>query len=67
MTALTAERQRQGVSQNALAQRSGLSRSGFRYIELGKAQPTLASLVRISRALGIPLGPLVSEAEKDPR
>ncbi len=66
VAALVAERQRRGISQNALAKRSGLSQSGFRYIELGKAQPTLASLLRISRALDMPLGPLVGRAEKNP-
>jgi transcriptional regulator with XRE-family HTH domain len=61
--ALRLKREDLGISQNELAQRCDLSRTGLRAIELGINSPTLASLLRISRALGVSLGALISEAE----
>jgi Zn-dependent peptidase ImmA (M78 family)/transcriptional regulator with XRE-family HTH domain len=46
-------RSAQGLSQQAVAEKAGLSRVGYRDIESGKATPRLDSLQRISEALGV--------------
>ncbi|MFO7566745.1 MAG: helix-turn-helix domain-containing protein [Enhygromyxa sp.] len=46
-------RQVHGLSQAALAERAGLSRVGYRDIELGKAEPRAATLASIAQALGV--------------
>lgn len=61
--ALHQKREQLGISQNELAQRCGLSRTGLRAIELGINSPTFVSLCRISAALNISLGALVAEIE----
>ena len=49
-----------GLSQQALADMAGMSRIGYRDIEVGKATPRLASLQRIADALGISVPDLLA-------
>jgi transcriptional regulator with XRE-family HTH domain len=49
------------LSQNELAQRCSLSRTGLRAIELGINAPTFVSLFRIPSALNVSLGDLVTD------
>lgn len=49
-----------GLSQQAVADKAGLSRIGYRDIEIGKAAPRFASLQRIADALGVPIPELLS-------
>lgn len=42
-----------GISQNMLAQMSGLSRTGLGHIESGSVLPSFANVLRISKALGV--------------
>lgn len=53
-----------GISQNELSQRCDLSRTGLRAIELGINPPTFVSLYRISKALGVSLGEIIADLEK---
>jgi transcriptional regulator with XRE-family HTH domain len=46
-------RQAHGLSQAELAERAGLSRVGYRDIELGKSEPRAATLASIAKALGL--------------
>ena len=62
--ALRIKREQLGISQNELSQRCNLSRTGLRAIELGINSPTFVSLYRISKALGVSLGEIVAELEK---
>ena len=59
---LSQERQRQGVSMNALAAKSGLSQSFISMFESQPANPTVDTLLRISEALGLNLGTVVQQA-----
>jgi transcriptional regulator with XRE-family HTH domain len=59
---LSEERRRQGVSMNALAAQSGLSQSFISMFESQPANPTIDTLLRISRALDIDAGELLTVA-----
>jgi transcriptional regulator with XRE-family HTH domain len=65
--AVHAARTARGLSVNALAERSGVSRAMIGKIERGQAQPTVALLSRLSGALGITMSELVARAEGDER
>lgn len=59
-------RSRRGMaahSQESLALRAGLSRVYLGDIERGERNPSLLHLLRIARALGVPVSRLVAEAE----
>jgi transcriptional regulator with XRE-family HTH domain len=58
-------RRARGLSTEALAQRSGVSRAMIGKIERGEAQATAALLGRLSAALGMTLSELVADAERD--
>ncbi|WP_348223474.1 helix-turn-helix transcriptional regulator [Luteolibacter sp.] len=62
--ALRIKREQLGISQNELAQRCNMSRTGLRAIELGINSPTFVSLCLICTALGVSLGEIVAEMEK---
>jgi transcriptional regulator with XRE-family HTH domain len=56
-------REGQGVSQEALAEKSGLHRTYIGGVERGLRNPSLKSLGRIAKALGLEVGQLF-EAER---
>src|SRR5918911_3561118 len=58
-----AARVSRGLSTNALAQRSGVSRAMIAKVERAEAQATAALLGRLSAALGMTLSELVARAE----
>ena len=51
-------REEQQLSQEQVAERSGLSRGAYRNIEGGQAQPRMRNLEAIARALSVPVGEL---------
>jgi transcriptional regulator with XRE-family HTH domain len=53
-------RERRGLSLNDLARQSGISVTGIRNIELGRANPGLLTMVAIIDVLGIPIDELVA-------
>src|ERR1700751_4698991 len=61
--AVQAARVARGLSANALAERSGVSRAMIAKIERGEAQPTAALLGRLSAALGLTLSELFARTE----
>jgi Zn-dependent peptidase ImmA (M78 family)/transcriptional regulator with XRE-family HTH domain len=52
-------RRAKGISQDQLAEAAGLSRSAYRNIESGKAQPRMRTLETIAEALQIPIRELL--------
>lgn len=60
---LKEERERQGLSKNALSEASGISRSALLKIEEGERSPTLDTLFRLSSALKIQPNKLLERAE----
>lgn len=58
------ERERQKLSMNMLAERSGLSQASVSYIERGMRIPSLDTLLRIAAALDVDLGALIQRASK---
>lgn len=62
-TVLKGERLKRSLSQEALAVLSGLSRNYVSSIERGVVSPSLGTLEKLSKALGISLTKLVSKYE----
>lgn len=58
------ERLRQGLTQDALAKRSGLHRNFIGSIERGNHPPSLRTMARLARGLGVPLADLIAVAER---
>ena len=58
---LKAARQRHGLTLDALAERSGVSRAMISRIERGESSPTAALLVRLGSGLGLSLSALLEE------
>ncbi len=56
-------RKRQGLSQEQLAQSSGLSRSSIINFETGKRNPRVKDLIKIANALNVPVVDLISEKD----
>lgn len=54
--ALRDERQRQGISMEVLAEKAGLSKGMVSLVERDLRNPTLNTIVRLSRALDMDLG-----------
>lgn len=54
-------RQRQGMSQQTLADRASLSRNFVAQVERGESSPTVATLARLAAALGVTVGELLGE------
>ena len=52
------------VSQEALAERAGVHRTYIGHLELGKGSPTLDTIVRIAKALGVDAADLVRGLQK---
>ena len=60
---LREERERLGLSMNAVAKRAGLSHSMVSRVEHELRKPTMDTLLRISGAMGIELWPLIQKSE----
>jgi transcriptional regulator with XRE-family HTH domain len=56
-------REASGLSLNRLAELTNLSRPMIRFIEAHERIPTIDTVARVSRAFGISLSQLVTEAE----
>lgn len=56
------ERERQGLSMLAVAERAALSQQMVSATERGLRNPSLDTLIRICAVLGLDLGALISEA-----
>jgi transcriptional regulator with XRE-family HTH domain len=65
--AITAERKRQGISQESLAVLAGVSDSCIRHLERGRSTPTLITLLKLTEALSLDLATLLKEAQKGKR
>ncbi len=62
--AIRRHRRAAGLSQEQLAERSGLHWTYLSEIETSKVNPTVNVLRRIAEALGVPTSKLVAEAEE---
>jgi transcriptional regulator with XRE-family HTH domain len=60
---LKAERLKRSLSQEALAELSGLSRNYVSSIERGMVSPSLGTLEKLAKALGLSLTKLVGKYE----
>lgn len=61
--AIKAIRTEKGISQNQLAEATGLTQGWLSDTENGRRNPSWNSLLRLCRGLGIPVGELVARAE----
>lgn len=59
------EREKAGISQEALAERCGLHRTYIGGIERGERNVGLLNIIRISDALGIPPSLLIKHLDSD--
>lgn len=57
-------REEQGLSQERLGEIAKLDRTYVSGLERATRNPTLATLHRIAKALGVPLSELIAEAER---
>lgn len=62
--AVRSERQRAGLSQEDLAEQSGLHRTYIGGIERGERNPTLLTTLRIATALGVVPSSLLRSVDK---
>lgn len=60
---LRAQRERRGLSQEALAELASLNRSFIGEVERGTAQPSIETLQKLANALGESLSTLIRECE----
>jgi len=61
---LIAERKRQRISGNSLAERAGLSQSLISTMETKPWNPTLGTLLRIGEVLQVDVGEMITKARK---
>lgn len=61
---LKAERERQKLSLNRLAQKSGISRQTISYVEQEVQSPSLDTLLRITLAMNVDLAKIIARAQK---
>jgi transcriptional regulator with XRE-family HTH domain len=54
-----------GMTQEQLALESGVQRNFISLIETGQNQPTITTISKLARALGLRASELVAEAERD--
>ena len=64
---LREERERQGLSMYAVAQRSGLSPQAVSYAERGEKRPSFETVLRIAKALEVDLGDMIKRASRAAR
>jgi transcriptional regulator with XRE-family HTH domain len=57
-------RDQKGISQEELAHRAGLSRTGMGFLETGKRWPRLDTLMKVADGLNIPLNELLKGLHK---
>lgn len=57
-------RESKSISQESLSKRSGLSRTYISLVENGKKNPTLTTIFRLSKALGIKPSVLIDGIEE---
>ena len=57
-------RDRKGISQEELAHRAGLSRTGMGFLETGKRWPRLDTLMKVAQGLNITLDELLKGLHK---
>jgi transcriptional regulator with XRE-family HTH domain len=53
-------RRERGLSQEALAETSAMHRTEISLLERGRREPRLETIVRLARALGVPVGDLLA-------
>lgn len=56
-------RSAKGFSQTKLSKKSGVSQSFIHDLETGQKQPTIKTIHKLARALGIPVSELIEEDE----
>jgi transcriptional regulator with XRE-family HTH domain len=56
-----------GLTQEQLALEADVQRNFISLIETGQNQPTISTIAKLARALGMKASALVAEAEKPPR
>ncbi len=61
--ALRRARRAKGLTQEQLGLNSGVQRNFISLIELGQNQPTISTIAKLARALGMKASELVAEAE----
>ena len=61
---LREQREKQGLSIYAVAQRSGLSPQAISYAERGEKRPSFETVLRIASAIGIDLGDVIKRAAR---
>lgn len=54
-----------GLTQEGLGLEAGVQRNFISLIELGQNQPTIGTIARLARALGLKASALVAEAERE--
>lgn len=64
---LKRERVLRKLSMNAVAERGGLSQQMVSYVERGKRNPTLDTLLRITAAMKVELADVIAAATKNAR
>jgi transcriptional regulator with XRE-family HTH domain len=52
-------RRRRGLTQEALAAKAGLSRTYLARLETARQDPTLSTMVKLAKALGVPVTALL--------
>ena len=65
-SALRRRRLAQDLSQEALARRADVSMRFVSLLELGRHMPTINTMQKLAKGLGVPLSDLVREAEAEP-
>jgi len=61
---LRAERAVAGLNQSQVSQRTGISRTSYRFYESGERNPDAVQLAIIAEAFGIPFSRLYSEIDR---
>ncbi|PYN83257.1 MAG: XRE family transcriptional regulator [Candidatus Rokuibacteriota bacterium] len=52
-------RERQGMTQETLAKKAGVSRAYLSRLEMGRHDPPLSRVRKLAKALGVPVGELL--------